>query len=88
MKHTKVIEIPATTKEVVDFVACDLCGDLIKERGYEVNNVIVEYTVGNCYPEGRTGTIYSVDMCGNCFMRKLMPWLIKQGAKLTEYDIQ
>lgn len=32
MKHTKVIEIPATTQEVVDFVTCDLCGQVIEEN--------------------------------------------------------
>ena len=86
MKHTKVIEIPATTQEVVDFVTCDLCGQVIEEKLYEVDEVTIKHTEGWSYPDGGYGTTYTLDMCGFCFRENLVPYLKDQGAVLIESD--
>ncbi len=80
MKHLKTVEVPATTRETVDFVTCDLCGEKIDVRGYDVDEVEVRHKTGSNYPEGGSGDETSVDMCGKCFDEKLVPWLRSQGA--------
>lgn len=89
MKHMKTVAVPATTREVVDFVTCDLCGAKIDTRdNYEVNEVEVHHKTGSSYPEGGSGEDVSVDMCGKCFDEKLVPWLRSQGVepRTEEWD--
>ena len=81
MKHMKTVEVPATTRERVDFVTCDLCGAKIEDRPFEVNEVEVRHKTGSNYPEGGSGDEVSVDMCGKCFDQKLVPWLRSQGVE-------
>lgn len=81
MEHIKTVEVPATIKEVVDFVTCDLCGTKIDVRGYDVDDVKVSHRTGSNYPEGGNGDETSVDMCGKCFDEKLVPWLRSNGAE-------
>ena len=81
MKHLKTMPIPATTREIVDHVSCDLCGETItKDRNYAVNEVEVRHKTGTSYPEGGDGEEMSVDMCGKCFDEKLVSWLRSQGV--------
>lgn len=86
MKHMKTVEVPATTRDVVNFVACDLCGAKISVRGYEIDEVEVRHKTGNNYPEGGSGNETSVDMCGKCFDKKLVPWLRSQGVEPRTED--
>lgn len=86
MKHMKTVEVPATTKEVVDRVTCDLCGAVINVRGYDVDEVEVRHKTGSNYPEGGSGDETSVDMCGECFDEKLVPWLRSQGVEPRTED--
>jgi hypothetical protein len=81
MKHMKTEEIPATTREYIDFVTCDLCGAKIEELNYLVDEVEVRHKTGRNYPECGFGVETSVDMCGKCFDEKLVPWLRLQGAE-------
>lgn len=83
----KTITIPAKgpeVKEVLAFVACDLCGVQIDSGAvnYGVDEVEVLHKTGKSYPEGGSGTTASVDMCGKCFDEKLVPWLRSQGAEV------
>ena len=80
MKHTKTVEVPATTKQVLDKTACDLCGAEIKAGNYSAEEVEVRHRTGSSCPEGGSGEEVSVDMCGDCFDTKLVPWLRTQGA--------
>lgn len=80
MKHKKIIDVPATTKEIVEFVTCDLCGKRIEENSFDVNEVEVRHRTGWQSPEGGNGEEVSVDVCGNCFDQKLLPWLHSQGV--------
>jgi hypothetical protein len=85
MKHTKIVEVPATTRKELDFVTCDLCKKKIKSEKFEVSEVDVKHHAGKSYPESGSGTDVSFDICGKCFDEKLVPWLYSQGAEpLTE----
>jgi hypothetical protein len=86
MKHMKTVVIPADTKQEVDFVTCDLCGEKIKCGYHEIDEVKVTYKQGRSYPEGSWGDETSVDMCGDCFNEKLVPWLKSQGANPVTTD--
>lgn len=87
MKHTKTVEVPATTREIVSYVTCDLCGEKIEGRDtYDVNEVEIRYKTGRNYPEGGSGDETSVDMCGKCFEEKLVPWLRSQGVEPRTED--
>jgi len=99
MKYMKTVEVPAkpaTTKEVVDKVLCDLCGkdvnrDLVGASSYEFDEVTVEIEVkrreGENYPEGGSGTETIIDVCPECFRGKLVPWVESHGhAKIETKD--
>ena len=84
-------------RKVLIETTCDLCGAVAK-RGdwtssmYEINDVDIEVKIfqkdGRSYPEGGSGTEYRVDMCPDCFIEKLIPWLQSQGcsARRKEWD--
>ena len=89
MKHITIVNVPATKREVVNKVTCDLCGEEIKKNYYgEINEIVVKHKIGDSYPDGGSGTEASVDLCGKCFDNKLLTWLVSQGAKITfsEWD--
>lgn len=81
MKHMKTIDVPATTREVVAKVTCDLCATEITQKQFEVNEVEVSLKQGSNYPEGGSGDTTSFDLCSKCFAEKLIPWLRAQGAE-------
>lgn len=76
----KTVEVPATTKQVLDKTTCDLCGAKIKAGNYSAEEVEVRHRTGSSYPECGSGEEVRVDMCGDCFDTKLVPWLRTQGA--------
>ena len=86
MKHKKTVPVPATTREIVGQVTCDLCKAEIKDERFEVSEVTVSFRKGSSFPEGGFGTKLDVDMCGTCFEEKLVPWLQSQGAEPVESD--
>ena len=87
MKHTRLIDVPATTKTVVSRVTCDLCGKRVETQDrYEIDEVTISHKTGSSYPEGGSGEIASVDMCSDCFNEKLVPWLKTQGAAIQTED--
>jgi hypothetical protein len=82
MKHMKTVPVPATEREVVDFVTCDLCKKRIrsKSRG-DAEEIEVRHRTGLAYPDGGSGEETLVDLCAACFDGKLLPWLRSQGAE-------
>lgn len=80
MKHMKTVEVPATTKQVLDKTTCDLCGAVIRRERWSADEVTVRHRTGCSYPEGGSGEEVRVDMCGTCFDTTLVPWLRTQGA--------
>lgn len=86
MRHMKTVEVPATTEQVLDKTTCDLCGAEIKVGRYSAEKVDVRHRTGSNYPECGSGEEVSVDMCGDCFDTKLVPWLRTQGANTNTED--
>jgi hypothetical protein len=83
----KTVDVPATTKTVVDRITCDLCGrgldDHYRDKrlsSYYSDDVEIRRRQGTNYPDGGSGTESTVDMCGECWKTKFVPWLKTQGA--------
>jgi hypothetical protein len=95
MKHMKKIIVPAVPehiKEALDFTSCDLCGEKMNtykfEQEFNVNEATIEHRIGNTWPDCGNTTTTSFDVCGKCFVGKVIPWMEAQGAKpeVTESD--
>ena len=82
MKHMKTVVIPESTRDVVDFVTCDLCKNKIDDNysNYSAEETEVRHKRGAAYPEGGNGTETTFDICGQCFDEKLTPWMEANGA--------
>lgn len=86
MKHVKTVVVPASEHQQVERVTCDLCNSEIKRTGYDADEVEIRHRTGHSYPEGGSGAETTIDMCGQCFDEKLVPWLRSQGANPTTTD--
>ena len=97
MKHVKTVTIPATTRERLDHLQCDLCGaksnpgsDHWPPAGeYGLNSTSVKHASGNAWPDsGGDKTTLRFDICPSCFETKLVPWFAAQGAtpRVEEVD--
>jgi hypothetical protein len=80
MRHYRTVQLPARESSVLDRTTCDLCGDEIVTECYDAEKVEIRHRTGTAYPESGCGEEVSVDMCGDCFDSKLVPWLREQGA--------
>lgn len=87
MKHTKTTEIPAKTIEKVSHYTCDICGAKSDDSGnwsrehYEERTTDVSCSIGANYPSGGYSTVFSYDICCDCFNNKLVPWFESQKIK-------
>jgi hypothetical protein len=92
-KVTKTHEWTETTLQI-----CDLCGKEAKVPGskwgagyYETDGTVVEvrHEAGTSYPDGG-GSIREIgfDVCPDCFVRVLVPFMESKGAKptVTEHE--
>jgi hypothetical protein len=93
LKATKTIQIPAKTETVFDYLKCDLCGTISHDsrwssRQYEVTQPEVTLRVGDNYPEGGNTKETILDICPDCFEKKLIPWFKSQGGtpRIEEHD--
>lgn len=95
MRVYRTVAVPASTRQVVDKVICDLCGKqgalgTWESSSYEVEETEIQIKVrqkdGESYPETGWGTEYNVDMCPDCFKDKLIPWLESQGCTAERKD--
>lgn len=80
--------VPEHTRQIVDGMACDICGrDAPRKTGtwspgpYEVANTTVEIEEGRSYPESVSLAKIEFDICPDCFRAKLVPFLESLGAK-------
>jgi hypothetical protein len=55
---------------------------------YDVNETEISFNKGENYPEGGFGEKLEFDICPDCFMNKLVPWMKEQGSepRKTEWD--
>ena len=93
MKIFKMVDVPATQRAVLVKRSCDLCGKESNSADwssslYIVAETEIEITIsqkeGHQYPEGGSGTNYEIDLCPDCFTKKLVPWLISEGAQIKQ----
>ena len=68
-------------------IICDFCKQRIKEEGYCVDRVDIEYRSGVGYPDGGDIKHVMFDICGECFMGKFVPWAQSEGALPTIEDV-
>lgn len=81
---------------ILDELRCDLCGrrgtGTVWESGsyYTVNGTEVSVKVhqkeGFECPDGGGGMEYVIDLCPECFKKRLVPWLISQGATIKPVE--
>jgi hypothetical protein len=84
---TKTVAVPATTKEVEIKTVCDLCNKEIHNSLHNVDEVTIERKHGNNYgADGGNITTDSVDLCGECFDKNLVPWLKSQGVTIRSKE--
>lgn len=81
MKHFKTVEVPASTRQELDKVTCDFCGDVIAQPRYNINEVKLSYANGTDYPEGGSVEIVKFDCCPKCWNDKVQPTLENIGGK-------
>lgn len=79
-------------KNILIETKCDLCGATTKnswQKGcFSAIESIVQLRTGTNYPEGGDGEYWTIDICPDCFMKKLIPWVKSQGGNPTmiEWD--
>ena len=80
MNHYK--EVSKLCTEYVN-TTCDICGNDVCPPGNDVDRVELSHEAGwESYGEAFTDTL-SVDMCGKCFKRHIVPALKDAGLKVT-----
>lgn len=85
MIHTKTEHIPATTRERETHRTCDICGATIKGRNWgDFDECTIERKTGAAYGGEGHHEETDMDMCGQCFETKLVPWLESQGVKMRK----
>lgn len=92
--YEKVTEQVTTKKLKV--IRCDLCDRKATTEDWDAAvydtddttvKVEVSHVVGVNYPEGGQSTTYRVDICPSCFEKKLIPWLVSQGADIEPIEV-
>ena len=84
MRKTRTEIVPATTREVVDSIHCDLCGAEIMHFGSSYDEITVQRSVGYRYPDCASSETTSYDVCPPCFESRIVP--IFAGATPTETE--
>lgn len=79
-------------------VICDLCKreykndsrwTLLEDNFYgdfEQKKTNLSYKWGDYFPDGGSGYEIGIDICPDCFMSKLVPWLKSQGVIIEEKE--
>lgn len=67
---------------------CDFCKNEIKrDSSFDRSSATIELESGMVYPEGGTIEKYVVDICTDCFIDKVKPWVESQGIEFREEEI-
>ncbi len=85
MREYKTVEYPARTGEVLVAIHCDICRKVFKNnfRGVDAHETTVSLREGYSFPDGRSVTEISFDVCPSCFKEKVIPWFRSMGATET-----
>ena len=79
-------------REHLHLMTCDLCGKSTQgedwtRKNYDVSETEVSCRVGTNYGSSSTGTTYEVDICPDCFINVLIPWVeARAGRKIPGKD--
>jgi hypothetical protein len=85
--HYRTEDVPATTRQIETHTTCDICGATIKDGGWgDFDECTIERSKGSRYGSDGHREETSMDMCGECFETKLVPWLESQGVKMRTED--
>lgn len=88
--------IPSRNDQVCVGLKCDLCGKVSESiHDWSISShdlsetevsikTIIRHSDGYQYPEGGNSINYEIDICPECFMDKLVPWLKSQGADIKK----
>lgn len=85
--------IPAREEDHLVAVTCDLCGARSRAGGdwdsdpYRKLETNVSMQDGTSYPENTNYVETKVDICPECFVSKLLPWVEAQGGKPRKEDV-
>jgi hypothetical protein len=84
MKHMKTVDVPATTRQVLDHTTCDFCGQKLPSgEHFEYDEVTILRNKGERYPEYWTSEKTAFDCCAGCWESKVLPALRSLGAEPT-----
>lgn len=86
MKKYENKTIPESVKKVLVETTCDMCNKKIDNGTFEVDEVEISHNHGSAFPEGGFTEEDSIDLCGECFQEKLIPWLKSQGCEIQTKD--
>ena len=95
MRQKGMVKRPATEKEEVVSVACDLCGKKVRTpyrptewstEIYRVDEVTIEHKRGSSFPENGSGTYRRFDICADCFESRVVPAIEALGAHVGEEE--
>jgi hypothetical protein len=88
----KIIETKQVKQCYVKFRKCDICGKESHSADwgsgfYSIDETLILMRIqqrgGVSYPDGGgEGSEYDIDLCPDCFVNKLIPWLKSQGAEI------
>lgn len=98
MKVMKTVAVPASTREVCDHITCELCGKPTGNNGtfsdtswvsesFTVAETSVVLVEGCAYPDGGETNYSTLDICNECFRRKLIPWFESQGGLVRTHSV-
>lgn len=79
--------------EIQDKIAvlCDVCGKNVTHANYkdfQLDDVDkIHARIGPSYPEQDCRTVYTLDVCGPCFLTRIKP-AIETVVKFREYDAE
>lgn len=91
MKVTKTVTVPAKTQVVFDYLKCELCENVSYKDDwepdlYQVCEPSVVLREGYNYPGDYSVESTVLDICPDCFKKKLIPWFVSQGGSVRTED--
>lgn len=87
MEVKKTEKVMKEVEEVLEqYTICDKCGKRItKESTYDATDFEFELTEGSKYPEGGSGTKFTLDLCNDC-ANDSVTLLRENGFKVQEKE--
>jgi hypothetical protein len=90
----RTINVPATTRVIVDHITCELCGtpsassNSWTNKTHDIKETLIEYKSGYNAPLGYNIDVVTLDICPACFTSELIPWFQSRGGKIRTQNSQ